>query len=116
VVYAASIRSCRPCLLREQCQWQGRATAKSRQVSVLLHPLLVGDEPLRLRVTGVVVFIDVCACNSFAINASRSSWDRGMLPLQPSLPHRFLVPNVPIIVSAGQNGWLAMRVLQQRVR
>ena len=28
VVYAASIRSCRPCPLREQCQWHGSATAK----------------------------------------------------------------------------------------
>lgn len=46
VVYGASIRSCRPCLLREQCQWQGSATAKPRQVSVLLHPLVVGSEPL----------------------------------------------------------------------
>src|SRR2546421_6822953 len=41
VVYAASIRSCRPCPLREQCQWNGSATAKPRQVSVLLHPLPV---------------------------------------------------------------------------
>jgi hypothetical protein len=40
VVYAASIRSCRPCPLREQCQWNGSATAKPRQVSVLLHPLV----------------------------------------------------------------------------
>jgi hypothetical protein len=46
VVYAASIRSCRPCPLREQCQWQGSATAKPRQVSVLLHPLAVGSAPL----------------------------------------------------------------------
>lgn len=46
VVYAASIRSCRPCLLREQCQWQGSATAKPRQVSVLLHTLVVGNGPL----------------------------------------------------------------------
>jgi hypothetical protein len=46
VVYGASIRSCRPCLLREQCQWNGNATAKPRQVSVLLHPLTVGGEPL----------------------------------------------------------------------
>src|SRR5437667_6171165 len=46
VVYAASIRSCRPCPLREQCQWQGGATKKPRQVSVLLHPLVVGNEPL----------------------------------------------------------------------
>src|SRR5213078_587517 len=49
VVYAASIRSCRPCPLREQCQWQGSATAKPRQVSVLLHPLVVGSEPILWR-------------------------------------------------------------------
>jgi hypothetical protein len=49
VVYAASIRSCRPCPLREQCQWQGRATRKPRQVSVLLHPLAVGAAPLLWR-------------------------------------------------------------------
>ena len=28
VVYAASIRSCRPCPLRDQCQWNGSAPAK----------------------------------------------------------------------------------------
>ncbi len=45
----ASIRSCRPCPLRAQCQWQGGATAKPRQVSVLLHPLQVGSAPLLWR-------------------------------------------------------------------
>jgi len=49
VVYGASIRSCRPCPLREQCQWNGTATAKPRQVSVLLHPLQVGSAPLLWR-------------------------------------------------------------------
>ena len=49
VVYGASIRSCRPCALREQCQWNGSATAKPRQVSVLLHPLRVGLAPLLWR-------------------------------------------------------------------
>jgi hypothetical protein len=49
VVYAASIRCCRPCPLREQCQWNGSATAKPRQVSVLLHPLCVGPAPLLWR-------------------------------------------------------------------
>ncbi len=49
VVYAASIRSCRPCPLREQCQWQGSATKKPRQVSVLLHPLVVGSQPILWR-------------------------------------------------------------------
>src|SRR5947209_6708452 len=46
VVYAASMRSCRPCPLRDQCQWNGSTTAKPRQVSVLLHPLVVGSAPL----------------------------------------------------------------------
>jgi hypothetical protein len=46
VVYGASLRSCRPCPLRDQCQWQGNATAKPRQGSRLLHPLAVGTEPL----------------------------------------------------------------------
>jgi hypothetical protein len=49
VVYGASIRDCRPCPLREQCQWNGSATAKPRQVSVLLHPLPVGLAPLLWR-------------------------------------------------------------------
>jgi hypothetical protein len=49
VVSAASIRRCRPCSLREQCQWQGSATKKPRQVSVLLHPLVVGSAPLLWR-------------------------------------------------------------------
>jgi hypothetical protein len=46
IVYGASIRSCRPCPLRQQCQWQGGKTSKPRQVSVLLHPLPVGAAPL----------------------------------------------------------------------
>jgi hypothetical protein len=46
VVYAASIRSCRPCSLREQCQWQGGVTKKPRQVSIVLHPLAVGSAPV----------------------------------------------------------------------
>jgi hypothetical protein len=49
VVYAASLRSCRPCPLREQCQWNGKATSKPRQVSVLLHPLASGNFSLLWR-------------------------------------------------------------------
>src|SRR5579884_2652361 len=49
VVYGASIRACRPCPTREQCQWNGSATDKPRQVSVLLHPLAVGSAPLLWR-------------------------------------------------------------------
>ena len=46
VVHGASIRSCRPCPLREQGQWRGSETSKPRQVSVLLHPLVVGSLPI----------------------------------------------------------------------
>jgi hypothetical protein len=49
VVYSASIRDCRPCPKREHCQWNGNATAKPRQVSMLLHPLAVGSAPLHWR-------------------------------------------------------------------
>lgn len=49
VVYGASIRHCRPCPLRERCQWNGSATTKPRQVSMLLHPLVVGSAPLLWR-------------------------------------------------------------------
>jgi hypothetical protein len=46
VVYGASLSSCRPSALRKPRQWNGRATTKPRQVSLLLHPLVVGNEPL----------------------------------------------------------------------
>jgi hypothetical protein len=73
VVYGASIRSCRPCPLREQCQWNGSATAKPRQVSVLLHPLQVGPAPLRLRGIGAAESTGAPACSWCATNASRSA-------------------------------------------
>ena len=46
VVYGASIRCCRFCLLRQQCQWNDTATAKPRQVSGLLRPFRGGSTPL----------------------------------------------------------------------
>src|SRR5207245_7384236 len=49
VVYSASIHACRPCPLRDQCQWSGSETAKPRQVRMLLHPLTVGSAPLLWR-------------------------------------------------------------------
>jgi hypothetical protein len=71
VVYAASIRSCRPCPLREQCQWNGSATAKPRQVSVLLHPLVVGSLPILVARIGAVGSIGERVCNCFVTNAYR---------------------------------------------
>jgi hypothetical protein len=76
VVYAGSIRNCRLCPLREQCQWNGSATAKPRQVSVLLHPLVVGSAPLRLRATGADDSTDGRACNCFATSAWKCEWSR----------------------------------------
>ncbi len=53
LVYAAKMSQCRPCPLREQCQWHGRATTKPRRVSLLLHPLQVGTAPLLVARIGV---------------------------------------------------------------
>jgi hypothetical protein len=49
VLYSASIRDCRGCPKRPQCQWHGEATTKPRRISVLLHPLRVGPAPLLWR-------------------------------------------------------------------
>ena len=38
VVYATRIGHCRPCPLRERCQWHGTSTSKPRRVSAVLHP------------------------------------------------------------------------------
>jgi hypothetical protein len=70
VVYGASIRSCHPCPLREQCQWQENATTKPRQVSVLLLPRTVGSAPLRLRETEAAESTDGPVCNSCVTSTS----------------------------------------------
>lgn len=49
MVSAASIRRCRPCPVREPCQWNGSATITPRQVSILLHPLAIGSAPILWR-------------------------------------------------------------------
>jgi hypothetical protein len=49
VVYEARIRDCRPCRLRESCQWHGQAAKHPRRVSLLLHPLTVASAPLLWR-------------------------------------------------------------------
>ena len=62
---------CRPCELREQCQWNGSTTKKPRQESRLLHPLAVGPAPLRLREIGAAENIGVPVSNSCGTNASK---------------------------------------------
>src|SRR6266567_109868 len=85
VVYAASIRSCRPCPLRHQCQWEANATKKPRQVSVLLHPLGVGPAPLRLRGIGAGESSGAPVDNSCDTTVSRSAC-RLPLPLRHTKP------------------------------
>jgi hypothetical protein len=46
ILFAARIRDCRGCHLREQCQWHGATTTKPRRVSLLVHPLSVGAAPV----------------------------------------------------------------------
>jgi hypothetical protein len=49
MLFAAKIRDCRGCQLREQCQWHGTTTKKPRRVSLLLHPLGIGEAPVLWR-------------------------------------------------------------------
>lgn len=46
ILFAARIRDCRGCHLREHCQWHGKTTMKPRRVSLLLHPLAIGAAPV----------------------------------------------------------------------
>jgi len=46
-------------------EWRGDGKAGAR-VSVLVHPMVVGSAPLRLRMTGVAGFSGVPASNCFA--------------------------------------------------
>jgi hypothetical protein len=107
VVYSASIRDCRPCPLREQCQWNGSATAKPRQVSVLLHPLAVGSAPLRLRGTGIGgtsgKHVYVCTASTW-----RSKLNRPFPEPLPLLLRRSLGPSGRITACHGMSGWRAM--------
>ena len=111
VVYAASIRSCRPCPLREQCQWQGSATKKPRQVSVLLHPLIVGSEPIRWHDWSRRSHRRAC----IQLVRQESRQGRGRIS-HHGPPHchacaPFPCSTCPLSADLGQSGWLAMRVL-----
>jgi hypothetical protein len=116
VVYAASIRSCRPCPLREQCQWHGRAATKPRRVSVLLHPLLIGSAPLLVARTGAGGLIDARVCNSCATNASKCRSSRPARPARMAHLRPFPVHSGLITDSRGKSGWLAMRASPRLAR
>lgn len=104
-----SIRSRRPCPLRKPPQWSGAATAKPRQGSRLVHPVVVGSSPLR-GVIGVEGSIGRLASSSCVTNGWRSRYSL-QRPRSPGLPNRFPVLSGLSIVSAGKNGSLAMRLL-----
>jgi hypothetical protein len=102
VVYAASIRSCRPCPLREQCQWQGGATKKPRQVSVLLHPLVGVQSPFFGRI-GAEGTIDEPACICCTISEWIFRWHRAVCFPRPRRRQCFLGHSEHIFGSRGQS-------------
>jgi len=108
VLFAARIRDCRGCQLREQCQWHGAATKKPRRVSLLLHPLGIGAAPLLVARLGAAGTLDGRPCSSVAANGWRCRWNRrARLTLRLRL-RLFPVGSGPIIGSRGKSGWLAM--------
>lgn len=110
LVYAAKMSQCRPCLLREQCQWHGRATTKPRRVSLLLHPLQVGSAPLRWRDWSRRQHRRACMGEARAASGLRSPFRRPRLPSHKARRESFPVRSAPIIASRGKNGWRAMPV------
>jgi hypothetical protein len=115
LVYAASIRSCRSCGLREQCQRNGNTTKKPRQVSMLLRPLSVGREALLWQ--------------DWSRRGHRRACIQLLLhqrvevsmppPVAASPPHQTrssLVLNGPIPVSVGKNVLFAISATIRRIR
>jgi hypothetical protein len=76
VLFAAKIRDCRGCQLREQCQWHGITTKKPRRVSLLLHPLGIGTAPVLVARIGVAGTRGGRPCSSAAANEWRCRWKR----------------------------------------
>jgi hypothetical protein len=115
--HGASIRSCRPCPLRDQCQWNGSATAKPRQVRCCFIRSWSGVNPSD-GMTGVAGFIGMPAFISFATNAWRCRWNRMDRPPLLPLFHLRLFPahSGRILVSRGTSGWLAMFALHHLSR
>src|SRR5690242_8116442 len=84
------------------------ATAKPRQVSVLLRPLAVGSAPLRLRETGAddISGEPVCAYTASTWKSRRNQpFDQLLLPRRRSLG-----PSVHITACPGTSDWLATPV------
>lgn len=116
VVYGASTRSCRPCLLREQCQWQGRATAKPRQVSVRLASSRGSRclRPLaRLEPSEAAASLPAPSARSAG---ERSRWCRAALPAHPLRLLPCPMSRGHIGDSPGPSGWRATSVLQRQVQ
>ncbi len=111
LVYAAKMSQCRPCPLREQCQWHGRATTKPRRVSLLLHPLQVGSAPLLWKDWSRRQHRRACMGEARATNGWRSHFRRLCLPSHKAWKSFFPVRSAPIIASRGKNDWRAMLVL-----
>jgi hypothetical protein len=90
----------------------GSATAKPRQVSVLLHPLPVGAAPMRLRGIGADETFGgpVCVCTA---NTCRSRWSQPLRPPQPFLLRQSLGLSVRIPACPGTAGWLVTPELKR---
>lgn len=83
MVYEAHIRDCRPCRLREHCQWHGQAATHPRRVSLHLSPAGRRRGASPSFATGAGGPSAEPAWSWCAANEWRSRWRLAALPAHP---------------------------------
>jgi len=112
IVYGASIRSCRPCPKREQCQWQV-TRPRSRARSACSYIRSPSALPHSSGEIGVAENTGVLVCNWYVTNGLR--WVcRPRHHLRPPWAKSFHAHSGITRVSAGRGAWLAMRAAQKQ--
>ena len=127
VVYAARIGDCRPCPLRQQCQWHGTSTKKPRRVSAVLHPIITA--PILHEATKAQPAVHPHPLGRLA--TSLPSAGGGQAPSLPAgrlsdtliRPHRLSLHHLDLFPVhsghigdfRGPNVWLAMPLRRQRL-
>lgn len=105
----ACLRYCRPCRVREHCQWHGQAAKHPLRVSLLLHPLAVASALLLWRVWGQRTQWRACI-DLVRGNGWRFIWHLEALPAHLPRPCPCPASSTPIDSCPARRDWRAMPV------